>query len=281
MKSTSTTNIFQSFNNDAVGEIGTVTDQKYNGYFHLADLCRALKVSLKDALHGIPKENLTTFTVKDGKGHGQPMLFVNEKGMYWVFYLSDDKDAIYFQDWLDKVFLNPLHEQQRIAAGRGKNDQVIAKRDGELLALHYLITAENVRKSGHFKIAKDVPYMAMAHLRGWWYNTNDDFVFMLQFDCKSEFYGKENLRMNVYLTKKEDGDTDSCDMHVSLLDLDADNSELTYANTSMPSDVLSKSSILSFIMKDLFSYREVMKPVNVDLVAILNSTISFKRSRRI
>ena len=34
-------------------------------------------------------------------------------------------------------------------------------------ALRYMATADNVVKSGHFRVGKDIPEMTMSHLMGW------------------------------------------------------------------------------------------------------------------
>ena len=52
-------------------------------------------------------------------------------------------------------------------------------------------------------------------------------------------------------------------------------------DTVMPSSVISDGTILDFILEDQFIDEDIMDPENLDLVLILNGTLSFHRSRRI
>ena len=162
-------------------------------------------------------------------------------------------------------FLQALFDQRKALAGLKKDDKLVAEPDLQRQALRYMATAKNVEKSGHFIVGKDIPDLTMAHLRGWWYNPNDKSTFMLQFNCKTDCYIYENLRMNVYLTKNKDGDTDTCDMRIRFLDLDDDRD----------------NTVLDYLLEELTLDVDVLDPENVDLVVLLNGTMSFHRSRRI
>ena len=65
------------------------------------------------------------------------------------------------------------------------------------------------------------------------------------------------------------------------LDLDDDNHEFLIINTIMPSSVISDGSILDYIMEDQFIDEDIMDQESLDLIMILNGTMSFHRSRRI
>jgi len=87
--------------------------------------------------------------------------------------------------------------------------------------------------------------------------------------------------MNVYLRKMVDGRIDMCAMHISFLDLDDDNREFLVIETIMPCSVISDGSILDYIMEDQFVDEDIMDQESLDLIMILNGTMSFHRSRRI
>ena len=208
------------------------------------------------------------------------MPFVDENGLYMMFLLSKKKDAIRFQEWLDEEFLKPLHEQANARMGLNKNDKLFTESNLQLEVLRYMATATNVIKSGHFKTGKAIPELTHSHLIGWWHNLNDQSVFMLQFNCQSDCCLYENIRINVYLRKMVDGRTGSCAMHISFLDLDDDNHEFLVIDTIMPSSVISDGSILDYIMEDQFIDEDIMDQESLDLIMILNGTMSFHRSRR-
>ena len=271
---------FRQLHSEEFGEVKVVSDDKAEGYVCLNDLCGILNLQKKDVLPKL-SAHIYTLTVKDTKGQKHSIDFVDESGLYLMFIMSEQKDVIRFQDWLFDEFLQELHEQQKVDAGLDKDAKLIIEFKPERQAMRYIATAHNVMKSGHFKIEKDVPDLTMSHLLGWWHNPNDTSTFMLQFNCKNNCYIYENIRMNVYLTKMEDGCTDECDMHISFLDLDDDNHEFFTIDTQLPSCALSDSTILDYIIESQFMFRDVFKPENVDLVVVLNGTMSFHRSRRL
>ena len=128
---------------------------------------------------------------------------------------------------------------------------------------------------------KDIPELTQSHLIGWWHNLNDQTVFMLQFNCQSDCDVYKNIRMNIYLRKMVDGRIDFCDMHITFLDLDDDNHEFLVIDTIMPSSVILDGTILDYIMEDQFIDEDIMDQESLDLIMILNGTMSFHRSRRI
>jgi len=181
---------------------------------------------------------------------------------------------------LDKDFLKPLHEQANAHLGLNKKDRLFTESNLQLEVLRNMATATNVIKSGHFKTGKAIPELTHSHLIGWWHNLNDQSIFMLQFNCQSDSRLYGNIRMNVYLRKMVDGRTGSCAMHISYLDLDDDNHEFLVIDTIMPSSVISDGSILDYIMEDQFIDEDIMDQESLDLIMILNGTMSFHRSRR-
>ena len=249
------------------GNVKVVNDGEYNGYACLDDLCAILNLSkkqVKEKLDG----HLYTVLPKDPKEKFHDMDFVDEFGIYVMYIMSKEKNTIRVQEWLDKEFLKPLHEQANAHLGFNKNDKLFTESNLQLKVLRYMATATNVIKSGHFKTGKAIPELTHSHLIGWWHNLNDQSIFMLQFNCQS-------------LRKMVDGRTGSCAMHISFLDLDDDNHEFLVIDTIMPSSVISDGTILDYIMEDQFIDEDIMDQESLDLIMILNGTMSFHRSRHI
>ena len=262
------------------GNVKVVNDGEYKGYACLDDLCAILNLSKKQGKEKLDG-HLYTVSPKDPKEKISDMDFVDEFGIYVMCIMSKEKKTIRVQEWLDEEFLKPLHEQANAHLGLNKNDKLFTESNLQLEVLRYMATATNVIKSGHFKTGKAIPELTHSHLIGWWHNLNDQSIFMLQFNCQSDSCLYGNIRMNVYLRKMVDGRTGSCAMHISYLDLDDDNHEFLIINTIMPSSVISDGSILDYIMEDQFVDEDIMDQESLDLIMILNGTMSFHRSRRI
>ena len=281
MKNTKVTNVFNELHSKEFGKVRVVGNENAGeGYVSADDLCRILELSEKDVFPKI-SNHLYTVILEDGGEKQRKMPFVDESGLYMMFLLSKKEDAIRFQDWLHKEFLQALYEQRKALAGLKKDDRLVAEPNLQLQALRYMATAKNVEKSGHFRVGKDIPNLTMAHLRGWWYNPNDKSTFMLQFNCKTNCYIYENIRMNVYLTKQDDGNTEACDMRIRFLDLDDGSFEYMSYDTWLPYDAVSDNTILDYLLEELTLDEDVLDPENVDLVVLLNGTMSFHRSRRL
>ena len=120
-----------------------------------------------------------------------------------------------------------------------------------------------------------------SHLMGWWNNPNDRSTFMLQFNCQGSCYIYENIRMNVYLTKQEDDNTEVYDMTIKFLDLDDDNLEMMSYDTWIPEYAVTDNAILDYILEEMTLDGDFLEPENVDVLVILNSIVSFHRSRRL
>jgi len=279
-KSTKVTNVFNELHNKEFGKVRVVSNENGEGYVSADDLCRILELSQKDVFPKI-SNHLFTVVLEDAGDKQQKMPFVDESGLYMMFLLSKMKDAIRFQDWLHEEFLQALYDQRKALAGLRKDDKLVAESNLQLQALRYMATAKNVEKSGHFRVGKDIPDLTMSHLRGWWYNPNDKSTFMLQFNCKTNCYIYENLRMNVYLTKQEDGNTEACDMVIRFLDLDDDNLEMMSYDTWLPEYAVSDNTILDYILEEMTLDEDFLEPENIDVLVILNSIVSFHRSRRL
>ena len=253
-------------------DIGTA-----EAYVCITDLCNILEVSPEEAL---PKLLGHISIAQKIKGDHSMVPYVDESGLYMMFLLSKKKDAIRFQDWLHEEFLHPLYEKRKAIIGLNKEDVSLIESNQNCQALRYMATASNVVKSGHFRVDKDIPELTLSHMRGWWYNPNDKSTFMLQFNCHSNKYIYDNLRMNVYLMKDEDGCIEEGKMRISFLDLDDDNYEFLTMETGFPDCIFSEWPILDFILEERFM-KDILKPENADLVLILNGTMSFHRSRRV
>lgn len=280
MKQTTSVNKCIQLNSKEFGPLWVVTNEKEaKGYFCLDDLCRILE--MKDEVAEQLTGHLFLVTVDGDKGQLHQKYYVDEEGLYLMMLFSKMEDAIRFQDWLDEVYLNGLREQRKARLGLGKDDVLIVEENHTLQALRYMATAANVAKSGHFRVEKDIPELTRSHLMGWWNNPNDHSTFMLQFNCKTDCYIYENIRMNVYLTKDEDGHAELCDMTIKFLDLDDDNLEMMSYDTWLPEYAVTDNAILKYILDEMTLDDSFLEPKNVDVLVVLNSIVSFHRSRRL
>ena len=258
--STKVTNVFNELLSKEFGMVRVVSNEKTGeGYVSADDLCRILELSEKEVF---PKlfNHLYTVILEGVIDKQQKMPFVDENGLYMMFLLSKKKDARF---------------------GLGKDDVLVLEENHTRQALRYMATADNVVKSGHFRVGKDIPEMTMSHLMGWWNNPNDRSTFMLQFNCQGSCYIYENIRMNVYLTKQEDDNTEVYDMTIKFLDLDDDNLEMMSYDTWIPEYAVTDNAILDYILEEMTLDGDFLEPENIDVLVILNSIVSFHRSRRV
>ena len=271
--------VLKQLNNEKFGTVKVVKTEDDEGFACLDDLCDILNLSKKEVIEKLDG-HLHTVSPKKTEVTKYDTDYVDEVGIYLLYFLSKEKYTIQVQNWLDKEFFQSLREQHRFDAGTDQ-DSFISDVDLKRHALRDLATANNVIKSGHFMKGKDIPELTLSHLIGWWHNLNDQTVFMLQFNCQSDCDVYKNIRMNVYLRKMVDGRVDMCTMHISFLDLDDDNREFFVIETVIPSSDVLDGSILDYIMEDQFLDEDIMEPGNLEIVLILNATMSFHRSRRI
>ena len=271
--------VLKKLNNEKFGTVKVVKTEDGEGFVCLDDLCDILNLSKKDVIEKLDG-HLHTVSPRKTEVTKYDMDYVDEVGIYLLYFLSKEKYTIQVQNWLDKEFFQSLREQHRFDAGTNQ-DSFISDVDLKRHALRDLATANNVIKSGHFMKGKDIPELTQSHLIGWWHNLNDQTIFMLQFNCQSDCDVYKNIRMNVYLRKMVDGRVDMCTMHISFLDLDDDNREFFVIETVIPSSDVLDGSILDYIMEDQFLDEDIMEPGNLEIVLILNATMSFHRSRRI
>ena len=271
--------VLKQLNNEKFGTVKVVKTEDDEGFACLDDLCDILNLSKKEVIEKLDG-HLHTVSPKKTEVTKYDTDYVDEVGIYLLYFLSKEKYTIQVQNWLDKEFFQSLREQHRFDAGTDQ-DSFISDVDLKRHALRDLATANNVIKSGHFMKGKDIPELTLSHLIGWWHNFNDQTIFMLQFNCQSDCDVYKNIRMNVYLRKMVDGRVDMCTMHISFLDLDDDNREFFVIETVIPSSDVLDGSILDYIMEDQFLDEDIMEPGNLEIVLILNATMSFHRSRRI
>ena len=271
--------VLKQLNNEKFGTVKVVKTEDDEGFACLDDLCDILNLSKKEVIDKLDG-HLHTVSPKKTEVTKYDTDYVDEVGIYLLYFLSKEKYTIQVQNWLDKEFFQSLREQHRFDAGTDQ-DSFISDVDLKRHALRDLATANNVIKSGHFMKGKDIPELTLSHLIGWWHNLNDQTIFMLQFNCQSDCDVYKNIRMNVYLRKMVDGRVDMCTMHISFLDLDDDNREFFVIETVIPSSDVLDGSILDYIMEDQFLDEDIMEPGNLEIVLILNATMSFHRSRRI
>ena len=271
--------VLKQLNNEKFGTVKVVKTEDDEGFACLDDLCDILNLSKENVIEKLDG-HLHTVSPRKTEVTKYDTDYVDEVGIYLLYFLSKEKYTIQVQNWLDKDFFQSLREQHRFDAGTDQ-DSFISDVDLKRHALRDLATANNVIKSGHFMKGKDIPELTLSHLIGWWHNLNDQTIFMLQFNCQSDCDVYKNIRMNVYLRKMVDGRVDMCTMHISFLDLDDDNREFFVIETVIPSSDVLDGSILDYIMEDQFLDEDIMEPGNLEIVLILNATMSFHRSRRI
>ena len=271
--------VLKQLNNEKFGTVKVVKTEDGEGFACLDDLCDILNLSKKEVIEKLDG-HLHTVSPKKTEVTKYDTDYVDEVGIYLLYFLSKEKYTIQVQNWLDKEFFQSLHEQHRDDTATD-HDTLVLDVDFQRQVLRNMATATNVIKSGHFKMGKAIPELTHSHLIGWWHNLNDQTVFMLQFNCQSDCDVYKNIRMNVYLRKMVDGRIDFCDMHITFLDLDDDNHEFLVIDTIMPSSVISDGTILDHIMEDQFIDEDIMDQESLDLIMILNGTMSFHRSRRI
>ena len=271
--------VLKQLNNEKFGTVKVVKTEDDEGFACLDDLCDILNLSKKEVIEKLDG-HLHTVSPKKTEVTKYDTDYVDEVGIYLLYFLSKEKYTIQVQNWLDKEFFQSLREQHRFDAGTDQ-DSFISDVDLKRHALRDLATANNVIKSGHFMKGKDIPELTLSHLIGWWHNLNDQTIFMLQFNCQSDCDVYKNIRMNVYLRKMVDGRVDMCTMHISFLDLDDDNREFLVIDTVIPCSVVLDGSILDFIMEDQFADVDILEPGDLNTIMILNGTMSFHRSRRI
>ena len=280
-KQATSANRYNQLHSKEFGPVGVVTNVKEaEGFVNLDDLCRILELQKEKVLPKLTG-HLFMVTTEGVNGQQQKIPYVDEKGLYLLFLISKIKDAVRFQDWLNEVYLNGLYAQRKARFGLGKDDVLVLEENHTRQALRYMATADNVVKSGHFKVGKDIPELTMSHLMGWWNNPNDHSTFMLQFNCQGSCYIYENIRMNVYLTKQEDDNTEVYDMTIKFLDLDDDNLEMMSYDTWIPEYAVTDNAILDYILEEMTLDGDFLEPENVDVLVILNSIVSFHRSRRL
>ena len=234
--------VLKQLNNEKFGTVKVVKTEDGEGFACLDDLCDILNLSKKEVIEKLDG-HLHTVSPKKTEVTKYDTDYVDEVGIYLLYFLSKEKYTIQVQNWLDKEFFQSLHEQHRVDAGTDQGS-FISDMDLKRHALRDLATANNVIKSGHFMKGKDIPELTQSHLIGWWHNLNDQTVFMLQFNCQSDCDVYKNIRMNVYLRKMVDGRVDMCTMHISFLDLDDDNREFFVIETVIPSSDVLDGSIL-------------------------------------
>ena len=266
--------------NKEYGKVKVVSDKHFNGYVCMNDLCSILNLSKQQFMENLTG-HLYVASPVDTRGNLHEIDFIDEFGVYVMFFMSKRKDTLLVQEWLEQAFFQRLSEKKKALIGLGKNDKQADEADLKLEVLRYTATAVNVQKSGHFKKGKAIPELTLSHLIGWWHNPSDQSIFMLQFNCKTNCCIHDNLRMNIYLRKMVDGRIDYCDTNITFIDLDNDNQVICDINTIMPSQVLVDGKILDYIMKEQFADEDLLETKSLNLALILNGTMSFHRSRRV
>ena len=164
-KQTTSTNRFKPLHSKEFGPLWVVTNEKeVKGYFSLEDLCRIL--NLKEEVAEQLTGHLFMVTADVDNGQHYEKYYVDEVGLYLMMLFSKMTDAIRFQDWLNEVYLNALHEQRKAHFGIGEDDALVVEENCTRQALRYMATADNVVKSGHFRVGKDIPALTIDRLMG-------------------------------------------------------------------------------------------------------------------
>ena len=163
--------VLKQLNNEKFGTVKVVKTEDGEGFACLDDLCDILNLSKKEVIEKLDG-HLHTVSPKKTEVTKYDTDYVDEVGIYLLYFLSKEKYTIQVQNWLDKEFFQSLHEQHRVDAGTDQGS-FISDMDLKRHALRDLATANNVIKSGHFMKGKDIPELTQSHLIGWWHNLND------------------------------------------------------------------------------------------------------------
>ena len=102
------TNQLQVFNNEEFGEIRTAGTPD-NPLFCLADVCKALELTVKGVVQRIDKEVISTYPLQTAGGI-QQMYFVNEDGLYDVILDSRKPEAKKFRKWITAEVLPSIRK---------------------------------------------------------------------------------------------------------------------------------------------------------------------------
>lgn len=98
------------FNNPAFGEI-RVREIKNEGWFCLADVCRALAIkNVSDCKTRLRRDGIVFTDVVDSAGRAAKMLYINEGNLYRTIFQSKKAEAEKFTDWVTEEVLPAIRK---------------------------------------------------------------------------------------------------------------------------------------------------------------------------
>ena len=104
--------VLKQLNNEKFGTVKVVKTEDDEGFACLDDLCDILNLSKKEVIEKLDG-HLHTVSPKKTEVTKYDTDYVDEVGIYLLYFLSKEKYTIQVQNWLDKEFFQPLHEQHR------------------------------------------------------------------------------------------------------------------------------------------------------------------------
>ena len=147
--------VLKQLSNKKFGTVTVVKTEDDEGFACLDDLCDILNLFKKEVIEKLDG-HLYTVSPKKTEVTKYDTDYVDEVGIYLLYFLSKEKYTIQVQNWLDKEYFQSLHEQHRIDAGIDQ-DTLVLDVDFQRQVLRNMATADNVIKSGHFMKGKDIP----------------------------------------------------------------------------------------------------------------------------
>ena len=117
------------FKSKEFGEIRTVTDEKGEPWFCLADICRVLELQVAPTKKRLKPDGVNLIKVIDSLYRKQEATFINEQNLYKVIMRSDKPQAEGFQDWVCGEVLPAIRKHGGYMAVRADEpDEVILSR---------------------------------------------------------------------------------------------------------------------------------------------------------
>ena len=138
--------VLKQLNNEKFGTVKVVKTEDGEGFACLDDLCDILNLSKKEVIEKLDG-HLHTVSPQKTEVTKYDTDYVDEVGIYLLYFLSKEKYTIQVQNWLDKEFFQSLHEQHRDDTATD-HDTLVLDVDFQRQVLRNMATADNVIKSG-------------------------------------------------------------------------------------------------------------------------------------
>ena len=147
--------VLKQINNEKFGTVKVVKTEDGEGFACLDDLCDILNLSMNLSKKEVIEKldgHLHTVSPKKTEVTKYDTDYVDEVGIYLLYFLSKEKYTIQVQNWLDKEFFQSLHEQHRDDTATD-HDTLVLDVDFQRQVLRNMATADNVIKSGVMRCA--------------------------------------------------------------------------------------------------------------------------------